>query len=51
MARYLNPMADLTFKRIFAEHTHLLINFLNSVMPFEKDRYIESLEYLPIEII
>jgi predicted transposase/invertase (TIGR01784 family) len=51
MARYLNPTADLTFKRIFAEHPHLLINFLNAVMPFEKDRYIESLEYLPVEMV
>ena len=50
MARYLNPTADLTFKRIFAEHPHLLIDFLNSVMPFEAGRYITDLEYLPAEL-
>ena len=51
MARYLDPMADLTFKRIFGEHPHLLKNFLNSVMPFETDRYIIELEYLPHELV
>jgi predicted transposase/invertase (TIGR01784 family) len=51
MARYLNPTADLTFKRIFAEHPHLLINFLNSVMPFENGRYITDIEYLHPEMV
>jgi hypothetical protein len=51
MARYLNPTADLTFKRIFAEHPHLLINFLNSVMPFENGRYITDIDYLPTEMV
>ena len=49
MARYLDPKNDLTFKRIFAEHPHLLINFLNAVMPFEADRHIVEIEYLPSE--
>ena len=49
MARYLDPKADLTFKRIFGEHPELLINFLNAVMPFEQDRRIVEVEYLPIE--
>jgi len=51
MSRYLNPKTDLTFKRIFADHPHLLIHFLNSVMPFESGTYIESLEYLPPEMV
>ena len=51
MARYLDPKNDLTFKRIFSEHPDLLINFLNAVMPFEKDRYIETIEYLPTELV
>ena len=50
MARYLDPKADLTFKRIFGEHPELLISFLNAVMPFESDRYIVSVEYLPVEL-
>ena len=51
MSRYLNPKTDLTFKRIFADHPHLLIHFLNSVMPFESDRHIIELEYLPSEMV
>ena len=35
MSRYLNPKADLTFKRIFADHPALLIQFLNAVMPYD----------------
>jgi predicted transposase/invertase (TIGR01784 family) len=41
----------LTFKRIFAEHPDLLINFLNAVMPFEADRHILSIEYLPADLV
>ena len=51
MARYLDPKADLTFKRIFGQHPELLISFLNAVMPFEADRYIVSVEYLPVELM
>ena len=51
MARYLDPKNDLTFKRIFGEHPHLLINFLNAIMPFEKGRYIEEIQYLPTELV
>ena len=51
MARYLDPKNDLTFKRIFGEHPELLIKFLNAVMPFETDRYIEKITYLPSEMI
>jgi predicted transposase/invertase (TIGR01784 family) len=50
MARYLDPKNDLTFKRIFGEHPELLINFLNSVMPFESGRHIEQIEYLSSEL-
>ena len=49
MARYLDPKNDLTFKRIFGEHPHLLIHFLNAVMPFEPDRHIVDIKYLPAE--
>jgi len=51
MSRYLNPKADLTFKRIFADHPALLIHFLNAVMPFEPDRRIVEIEYLPSELV
>ena len=49
MARYLDPKNDLTFKRIFGEHPELLIHFLNAVMPFEPDRHIIEIAYLPAE--
>ena len=51
MARYLDPKADLTFKRIFSQHPKLLISFLNAVLPFEPDRFIEEVEYLPSEMV
>ena len=50
MAHYLNPKIDLIFKRIFGEHPARLINFLNAVMPFEPDRQIVELEYLPSDL-
>jgi predicted transposase/invertase (TIGR01784 family) len=49
MARYLDPKNDLTFKRIFGEHPHLLISFLNALMPLSPGRRIESLVYLSPE--
>jgi len=51
MARYLDPKNDLTFKRIFADNPNLLIKFLNAVMPFESGRHIETIEYLPAEML
>ena len=49
MTRYLDPKNDLTFKRIFGEHPHLLISFLNALMPLAPGRLIESIEYLSPE--
>ncbi|MDR0756979.1 MAG: Rpn family recombination-promoting nuclease/putative transposase [Tannerella sp.] len=49
MGRYLDPKNDLPFKRIFGEHPELLKSFLNALMPFAENQYIESLEYLPGE--
>ena len=49
MARYLDPRNDLIFKRIFGENPHLLMSFLNSLMPFEEGRFIEEIRYLPTE--
>jgi predicted transposase/invertase (TIGR01784 family) len=48
--RYLDPKNDLVFKKIFAEHPHLLISFLNSVLPLEENQKILSIEYLPAEL-
>lgn len=51
MSRYLNPHTDLVFKKIFGQHTHLLVSFLNSLLPLPPDGLIKSLEYLPTEQI
>ena len=51
MGRYLDPKADIVFKRIFGEHPHLLKSFLNAVLPLEDNQEIVSLKYLPVEQI
>jgi len=49
--RYLDPKNDLTFKKVFGEHPHLLKSFLNAMLPLEEGGEIESLEYLPAEMV
>lgn len=49
--RYLNPKADLTFKKVFGEHTDILISFLNALLPLEDDELVESVEYLNPELV
>jgi len=49
--KYLDPKNDLTFRKIFADHPHLLMSFLNSILPLEEGQKIESIEYLQPEII
>ena len=44
--RYLNPKADLTFKRVFGEHKDITISFLNAMLPFEEGKEIATIEYL-----
>ena len=45
--RYLDPKADLTFKRVFGEHPDLVISLLNALLPFQtKEEEIQSVEYL-----
>ena len=51
MSRYLNPRSDVVFKKIFGEHAHLLVSFLNSMLPLPPDGLIVSLDYLPTEQI
>ena len=48
--KYLDPKADLTFKKIFGEHPDLVISLLNALLPLEKGREIVSIEYLPPEM-
>ena len=50
MAKYLDPKADLTFKKIFGEHKHLVISLLNALLPFSDEQKITEIEYLPAEL-
>lgn len=49
--RYLDPKADLTFKRVFGEHPDLVMSFLNALLPLETEQEITSIEYLPVELV
>ena len=50
--RYLNPKADLTFKKVFGEHPDLVISFLNALLPFETpEEEITWVEYLNPELV
>ena len=49
--RYLDPKNDLTFKKVFGEHPHLLISFLNAMLPLEAGREVIEIEYLPAELV
>ena len=49
--RYLDPKADLTFKKVFGEHPDLVTSFLNALLPFNKGEEIESVEYLTPELV
>lgn len=51
MAKYLDPKADLTFKKVFGEQKDLLQSFLNAVLPLKEGTEIESLEYLSPEMV
>ena len=50
MAKYLDPKADLTFKKIFGEHPDLVISLLNALLPFSEEQRITEIEYLPAEM-
>ena len=49
--RYLNPKADLTFKRVFGEHPDLVMSFLNALLPLQQEESITDIEYLPSEMV
>ena len=51
MSKYLDPKADLTFKKIFGEHPHLVISLLNAMLPLKDDERVESIEYWPADKI
>ena len=49
--KYLDPKNDLTFKKVFGQHPHLLKSFLNALLPLAEGQIIESLQYLPTELV
>ena len=50
--KYLDPKADLTFKKVFGEHPDLVISLLNALLPFDKpEEEVVSVEYLPSELV
>lgn len=49
--RYLNPKADLTFKKVFGEHPDLVKSLLNALLPLSPEEEIVDIEYLPAEIV
>ena len=36
--KYLDPKADLTFKKVFGEHPDLVMSLLNALLPFDKPK-------------
>ena len=49
MAKYLDPKADLTFKKVFGEHPDLVMSLLNALLPLEKGKEICDIHYLSPE--
>ncbi len=49
--KYLDPKADLTFKKIFGQHPDLLISLLNALLPLDDDEQIREIEYLQPELV
>ncbi|MBC5623404.1 Rpn family recombination-promoting nuclease/putative transposase [Butyricimonas hominis] len=49
--KYLNPKADLTFKRVFGEHPDLVMSLLNALLPLAPEEEITDIEYLPTEMV
>ncbi|MBP5338019.1 MAG: Rpn family recombination-promoting nuclease/putative transposase [Prevotella sp.] len=49
--KYLNPKADLTFKKIFGEHEDLVMSLLNALLPLDEGKQIEHVEYLTPEMV
>jgi len=49
---YLDPKADLTFKKVFGEHPDLVISLLNALLPLKtEEEEIQEVEYLPAELV
>ena len=45
--KYLDPKADLTFKKIFGNHPNRLRNLLNALQSLNEEELIQQEQYLP----
>ena len=48
---YLDPKADLPFKKVFGEHKNLAKSLLNALLPLSDDEKITDVEYLDTEML
>ena len=51
LMKYLDPKADLTFKKVFGEHKDLLISLVNALLPLPDDGQVVQVEYLTPEMV
>ena len=52
LMKYLDPKADLTFKKVFGEHPDLVKSLLNALLPFKnEEEEITSVTYLTPEMV
>ncbi len=49
--QYLDPKADLTFKKVFGQHKDLAISLINALLPLPEDGQVTSIEYLTPELM
>ena len=49
--KYLDPKADLPFKRVFGEHPDLVMSLLNALLPLAPGQEVTDIEYLPAEMV
>ena len=48
---YLDPKADLPFKKVFGEHKNLAKSLLNALLPLSDEEKITDVEYLDTEML
>ena len=49
--KYLDPKADLTFKKIFGNHPARMISLLNALLPLSEEEQIHEIKYLSTELV
>jgi predicted transposase/invertase (TIGR01784 family) len=47
--RFLDPKADVVFKKIFGQHPDLIKSFLNGILPLPEGCLIKTITYLTPE--